>query len=95
MGPEIGGRCRPRESAEAPPRCRVALEEARATFERETELTKQDVAATAALDRAEATLNTVQAELARSRQSVEEVEAARGHATIRAPFDGRVIHRVV
>lgn len=73
----------------------AALDEALATFDRVSELAERGVAAAAELDRAEAALKTAQAELARNRQAVEEAEAARSHATIRAPFDGRVIHRMV
>lgn len=70
-------------------------EEARASFERINELAQRGVVAAAELDRTEATLRTAQAELAGSRQAVEEAEAAHSYATVRAPFDGRVMHRMV
>ncbi|MDZ7752921.1 MAG: efflux RND transporter periplasmic adaptor subunit [Gammaproteobacteria bacterium] len=73
----------------------ATLEEARATFERVRELAERGVAAAAELDRTEAALKTAQAELERSRQAVGEAETARSHATVRAPIDGRIIHRLV
>ncbi len=70
------------------------LDEAERHFARIQDLYERDVVPRSDLDRAEADRDAAQAELARSRDAVEEARTALSHATIQAPMAGRVVDRL-
>lgn len=72
---------------------RARLEEARRDLDRTRQLFNEGVNSQADLDRAEATFESLRAQLERNEQSVEEARASLSYAKIESPIEGRVIDR--
>ncbi|MEJ8568703.1 efflux RND transporter periplasmic adaptor subunit [Elongatibacter sediminis] len=69
------------------------LTEARLSLERAESLQAQGLVSRAALDEARATHDSLNAELATARRTVDEAQVAISYTRIRSPIDGRVIDR--